>query len=275
MNPNQITGLKSAALTGLLIALGASANAQLAHRYDFTTDANDSVGTANGTLKGTATISGGSLNTDGSAGNWSSGAPLNGVMLPSSAVAGITGAFTIEVWYNVSFNSGFCTSFSFSDGDTVNHGNYVLGTPARGNSPYASSIAVVGGGGSFTGPGDIQASERWSDTAELYSMMLTYDGTTLTYYQNGALDPFGFDAANTLSPSFSDPGLNLSTLTSIGIAGGSPWPDNSVKGQTLDFRIYNQSLSANQVAAVYALGSDASNSSINSAIAAVPEPSSL
>lgn len=265
-----------AAIAGLVVAWGVSANAQLLHRYDFSTNASDSVGTANGTLEGTATVSGGALVTDGTAGYWDStaNAPKNGVLLPAAAVAGITGPFTIECWYNVSFNGGYCTSFSFSDGDTVGHTNYVLATPARGNAPYASTISVIGGGGSWIGPGDIQANEQWSDNATLHDMIVTYDGTTLTYYQDGALDPYGFDAANSLSPSITDPGLNLSTLTSIGIAGGSPWPDNSIKGDTLDFRIYGQALTAGQVASVYSLGSDASNSSID-AIAAVPEPSSM
>ena len=58
--------------------LGGSANAQLLHRYDFNTT-NDTVGTANGTLVGSATLSGGALVTDGgngaSNGTWSGTGP--------------------------------------------------------------------------------------------------------------------------------------------------------------------------------------------------------
>src|SRR5690242_15040499 len=46
-----------------LAMLGLSAEAQLLHRYDFSGGANDSVGTAQGTLEGSATINGGALNT--------------------------------------------------------------------------------------------------------------------------------------------------------------------------------------------------------------------
>ncbi len=109
----------------------------LLHRYDFTGNANDSVGTANGTLEGSATISGGALNTTAVAGSLSGGVPQNGVLLPAGAVAGITGPFTIESWFKANSAGGYCTLFSFSGNNTA---SYVLATPARGNSPYATTI---------------------------------------------------------------------------------------------------------------------------------------
>ena len=242
----------------LAVLLGGSANAQLLHRYDFNTT-NDTVGTANGSLEGTATLSGGALVTTGTAGGLSGGVPQNGLLLSSNAVTGITNAFTIETWFVANFYGGFCTVFSFSDSTTA---NYVLATPARGNSPFASSISVVGGGGSYTGPGDIQASEQYQDNGALHEMTVTYDGTTLSYYIDGALGSFAG-----LPPTISDPGLNLSALPYIGINGGSPYGDNSINGSCRDFRIYGQALTAAQVAGVFALGSDASNAAISNAIA--------
>jgi chitodextrinase len=91
-------------------------------------------------------------------------------------------------------------------------------------------------------------------------MTVTYDGTTLTYYVDGALGNFNS------GPTITDPGLNLSTLTAIGLAGGSPWPDNSIKGQVRDFRIYGQALSPGQVGVIFGLGSDANNSAISNAL---------
>jgi hypothetical protein len=93
-------------------------------------------------------------------------------------------------------------------------------------------------------------------------MVVTYDGNTLSYYIDGALGSY-----SGLSPTITDPGLNLSTLTRIGINGGSPWPDNSINGSTLDFRIYGQALTPPQVASIYALGADASNSAISAVLA--------
>ena len=47
------------------VALVSSVNAQLLHRYSFDGNANDSVGTANGTLLNGAAVSGGALVTNG------------------------------------------------------------------------------------------------------------------------------------------------------------------------------------------------------------------
>ena len=222
----------------------------LLHRYDFTSNANDSVGTAHGTLKGTATISGGALNTAYVAGSLSGGVPQNGVQLPPSTVSGITGPFTIESWFIA--NSGqYSTLFSFSGNNT---GSYILATPARGNSPYASSISVIGGGGSFS---EQQASEQYQDNGLLHQMLVTCDGTNLSYYIDGALGSF-----MGLPPTINNPGLVLSTLTYIGINGGAPWPDYSINGSTRDFRIYGQAMTPGQVAGLYALGPDTSNAAI-------------
>jgi len=236
----------------------------LLHRYNFTGNANDSVGTAHGVLRGSATISGGALNTTAVAGNLSGGVPQNGVQLPPSAVAGITGPFTIESWFVANFGGGYTTLFSFSGNNT---GSYILATPARGNSPYASTVSVIGGGG---GSSEQQASEQYQDNGALHQMVVTYDGTMLSYYIDGALGSF-----SGLPPTITDPGLVLATLTYIGINGGSPWADNSINGSTRDFRIYGQSLSVGQVTSLYALGSDASNSAIVALLAPPAAPTGL
>lgn len=241
-----------------------AATGGLLHRYDFTANANDSVGTAHGTLRGSATISGGALNTTAAAGGLSGGVPQNGVQLPPSAVSGITGPFTIESWFVANFGGGYTTLFSFSGNNTA---SYVLATPARGNSPYASSISVVGGGGCTT---ELQASEQYQDNGALHQMVVTCDGSTLSYYIDGALGSYAG-----LPPTITDPGLVLATLTYIGINGGSPWADNSINGSTRDFRIYGQSLTASQVASAYALGPDASNSAISAALAPPATPTNL
>jgi len=248
--------------------LGGSANAQLLlHRYDFSANANDSVGVAHGTLKGGATISGGSLNTAAVSGSLSGGVPQNGLLLPGSAVAGISGPFTIETWFIVNFGGGYTTLFSFSD-STIN--SYVLATPARGNFPFASSISVIGGGGNAS---EQQAGGQYEDNGVLHEMIATYDGTTLSYYLDGALA--NYPGQPGVTPTITDPGLNLSSLTFIGINGGSAWPDNSINGSTLDFRIYGQSVTPGQAASLYGLGADASSAAIIAAVSPVPEPSSL
>ena len=243
------------AILGLTLAI--SANAQLLHRYDFATGANDIVGTANGTL-GSGTISGGALITSGA---------NTGVSLPGSAVAGIAGPFTIETWYYAIAPQGsWHTLFSFSDGTT---GNYVIGQPVRNAPTYYSGASVNGAGGSAVGEQLMTgyAQDVWWDNPNQNprQMLLTYDGATLSLYEDGTLAPF----ANNLA----DVGLNLSSLSAqIGIASGAPFGDPSLNGSTYDFRIYGQSVTADQAASLFALGADASTAAI---ITAVPEPSAF
>ena len=236
----------------------------LLHRYDFASNASDSVGTAHGTLRGSATISGGALNTTPVAGSLSGGVPQNGLQLPPSAVSGITGPFAIESWFVASYGGGYTTLFSFSGNTTA---SYILATPARGNSPYASSISVIGGGG---GTAEQQASEQYQDTGALHQMTVTYDGTTLAYYIDGALGSF-----SGLPPTITNPGIVLATLTYIGLNGGSPWADNSINGSTRDFRLYGRSLTAGQVAGLYSLGPEASNAAIAAALTLPATPTGL
>ena len=194
-----------AASFGMLVF---SANAGLVHRYSFTTNANDSVGTANGTL-GTGTISGGKLITDGT---------KTGVALPAAAVAGITGPFAIETWYYATAPQGaYHTAFSFSDGTTA---QYLIAQPNRDSGQgWNSGVSVLGGGGTagqkllMGSPGDV-----FSDNPDQSprQALVTYDGTNIIYYWNG------IQAA--VTPTATDPGFSLQSLaTKIGINSGSPF----------------------------------------------------
>lgn len=242
----------------MFLLAGMFASAQLLHRYDFETagNASDRVGTAHGTLRGTATVSGGALNTTGAAGGLSGGVPQNCVSLPASAVAGITNAFSVEVWFSCSPNGGWNTLYSFSANNTA---NYVLATPAADYLPNPSRIAVKGGGGNAA---ELLANQTPTTNGIVHNMAVTYDGTNVTYYLDGALPTF-----SGLQNSFADPGLNLSSMTYIGIAGGAPFGDPTIKGKVYDFRIYGQALTAAQVAVLYSLGTNASNAAISNAIA--------
>jgi hypothetical protein len=269
MKAKKIQGSKIALTAGLLVSLAASANAQLLHRYDFDS-VNDTVGTANGTLVGTASLAGGALVTAGGKGTvngtWSGTGPR--MTVDGSAVAGITGAFTIETWFTCTTGwPKFDTVYAFSDSTAA---NYLLSAPVRGGAPWQSSVAMKGAGGTATGSWDYFANGIYLDTPGVHQQLATYDGTTLSYYVDGVLANFAGLPATVINS-----GFNLSTLTSIGINGGSPYGDPSLTGSTYDFRIYGQSLTADEVSSVYGLGSDASTASIISAITPVPEPSTL
>lgn len=86
-------------LIAVISLLSVTANAQLLHRYDFNST-NDTVGTANGRLVGSATLNGGALVTDGgngtANGTWNGSGPR--LTVNPTAVSGLTKAFTIETW---------------------------------------------------------------------------------------------------------------------------------------------------------------------------------
>lgn len=250
------------------VAMVSLANAALLeHRYDFNST-NDTVGTANGTLVGTASLTDGALVTNGGNGSvngiWSGTGPR--MTVDGSAVSGLTGAFTVEDWFTCTTNwPKFDTLYSFSDSTAD---NYLLACPVRGGGPWQSSVAMKGASGTATGSWDYFANGIYLDTPGVHQTVATYDGTTLTYYVDGVLANYA-----DLPATVTNPGFNLSTLTSIGINGGSPYGDPALTGSTYDFRIYSGALSADQVAKVYALGANASNSDISSAT--VPEPNTL
>jgi len=256
-------------LAALMMAtLTLSVKADLVHRYDFTTDASDSVGTANGTIVGAVTLSGGAAVTDGGNGavngEWSLGNAY--VALDSSAVAGITGSFTIETWFNATTNwPKYDTLFAFSDGTTD---NYLLGAPVRAYDPWPSGVAIKGAGTPAPSGWDYGLEGIYLDDNQLHQLAVTYDAGTGIFqlYVDGAAATF------TANGSVYAPGFNLSTLTQIGLNGGSCFGDPVLTGSTHDFRIYNDALLAGQVAAVYALGADAVNADI---VNAIPEPATL
>jgi hypothetical protein len=276
MKPRSLKNQRSAIAVsaGLLFAMAACASAQqLAHYYQFSTGtASDQVGSANGTLLNGAAVTGGALVTAGGngavSGQWGGSGPM--MTVDSSAVAGITGAFTLVDWFSCSTGwPKYDSLYAFSDG-TQN--NYLLGNPVQGYSPWPSGVGIAGAGGygHYQDPnGDWCQNVLgiYLDGGGLHQTVLTYDGTTFSYYVDGVLANY-----NGLAATAVDPGFNLSTLTDIALNGGSPFADPSLTGSTYSFGILNGALTASQIASLYGLGDNASAASIT---AVVPEPASL
>ncbi len=264
--------MKKVLVLFMAATLTLSVNADLLHRYDFETDASDSVGTADGTLVGAVTLSGGAAVTNGGNGTVSSLWSLGNarVELDPTAVSGITGAFTIETWFSCSTGwPKYDTLFAFHDGDEVSQANYILGAPVRGYDPWPSGVGFRGAGSPPPPGWDYVVHGQWRDDGVLHQMVITYDGTTFTLYEDGVLCDYAG-----LPATVNAPGFNLSLLTYIGINGGSCYGDPVLTGSTYDFRIYDGAVAAGGIAALYAAGSDATNEDIVAA-AAVPEPATL
>jgi autotransporter-associated beta strand protein len=102
----------------------------LNHRYSFTSDANDSIGGANGTLYGDAVVSNGMLELDGTSGTYMQ--ITNTLFNATNATA-----LTVEFWATFGANSANCYVFSFGYTNIV--GGQVQGSKYVSYSPHTST----------------------------------------------------------------------------------------------------------------------------------------
>ena len=243
-------------LAGSFLAL-APAHAQLAHRYDLNT-ANDSVGTANGTVVGTGTVlANGILTTTGAAGQ--------ALSLPASVGTGLTGNFSIEFYATsaTGTSADFSSFFSIANAQT----NFLLFNPNRGGANN-NSFVDFRQAGATAGGNEVSVdlrSKLAGDTLQ-HQIVLTYNVTSglASVYNNGV-----FAASGNIGAGFSL--QSAANGANNGIGGGTnPYNDPSWNGSIADFRVYSQELTTGQVTALNRLGPDASNAAI---AGAVPEPS--
>jgi hypothetical protein len=265
---------------GLVFFAASSADAALKHRYSFTSNANDSKGTAHGTVVDAGTtanhaFSGGQIDLSANAGQGSNNITEDAyVDLPngvfSSAVnSGTNGAVTLELWATVATQR---TWQRFIDFGTSNGGEnmspsgamsqYVLVTPNSGrfmnglemtNHP-ASNVAEPNVG--TNGPFPLGTEQH---VVAVYDHTNTSAGPngTMALYLNGA--QIGTGAIH--------PDTNLRTASdNNNWLGRSQWPDPVFDGSYNEFRIYDHAFTPGQARISFANGP-------NGAI--VPEPATL
>jgi hypothetical protein len=204
--------------------------AVLTHRYSFNTDASDSVGSANGTLQGAATISGGQLQLTGANSDY--------LQLPSGMLTNY-GSVTIDTWVNLGAAQNWARLFEFADvsaGPTEQNALYF--SPGWNPNPPNGNYYNAGfpwGGNSFV-----------SGALGSQSMHITceYGNGWLEVYTNGVLEG---SAANLVAPA-SSAGIVSATI------GHSPFNDPGINGSVDEFRIYNGLLAPDEIVASDLLG---------------------
>jgi hypothetical protein len=271
----------------LLAAIAPSSRGDLTHRYSFSSDASDSVGTANGTLVNTATVSGGQLQfnnpnfTPGSARATSGYLSMPASILPSS------GSATIEEWVTITGSGFFAESYTFTNSanDTnppgATNGQYLLhaisapqpAVPPGGPGTGGNHIAQATNGfmgpppetdAYSTTPGVGAVGGGFMDDGETFMCATVIDGTagTLSYYMYD-LSQAGVGG---LQQSITAVPLTSYNFTDA-FLGRSPFlGDDATSGSVDEFRIYNNAQSAGQVAADEAAGPNT---------VVTPEPASL
>jgi hypothetical protein len=214
----------------------------LAHRWSFNDGtANDSVGTAHGTLYGTATIVDNRLRLSGSSENNRMEATLGNALGPNK---------TLVAW---------CSLSSLTP-------NNAAGSPLSvGNASFDAIVY-----GERTGGQWMNGSENWSRTPttnggaletlvapDEIMMVITYDSSAankIKLYRNGVLYA-EHNQGSLISHAAGEKVL-------IGPRNWSKWDDGYMNGYINEARIYDKALTASEIAVLYALGPDRKKSQI-------------
>lgn len=246
-------------------------HAGLVNSYTFNDGtANDSVGSADATLMGTASVSGGALVlTGGGAGN--SYADLGAGVASAAGAGGVAGAVTMEAWVTMDALEGWAViaSFGNSGPDPMDNDG--------GDGTYWQLIPRHGAGGATadqirttTHTGNPGA-EVFGDGGALMTNVQYHIVNTIdlnTGFNTLFID--GVEVAQSGIQAGFDPSTYDQDISAAGVQvgdtqnwlGRSQWGDASLTGSINEFNIYDEALSANEVAANFANGP-------------VPEPGSL
>jgi hypothetical protein len=237
----------------LLLCLGLAlllqpVHATLIHRYSFTSDASDSVGTANGTNLVTGTsatpvaYNGGQAVMDGTGGY---------IQLPGGLVSGLTN-LSIEIWATYSgVGNAWQRFFDFGNTDAGGAGAYDLFvTPNYGGSGGKLRVGIADADPGYNNERDVSSPNVFPTGTEAY-VVLTLGPTNVALYVNGAVDSSGASASY----------FPLSVVQDVlDYIGRSVYnADPAYNGSFNEFRIHDSILSAPQVAASFASGPDTVN----------------
>ena len=213
----------------------------LTHRYSFTADASDSVGTAHGSLEGAASIASGQVVLDGASGF---------VNLPNNLVTGYT-SITLEAWVTDNGSAAWARIFDF--------GNNTGGEDAQGTGTQYMFLSLPAGAGNLRGaytvnaPGNEQVLE-WAGNrpaaGQKSHIVWTTDGATHTgkLYVNGV--PVATNLNMTVTPAAIGPTANNWLGKSQFAA------DPYFNGLLDEFRIYNVALPFNIILTNFLSGPD-------------------
>lgn len=211
---------------------------QLIHRYSFNESDGrivyDSIGSANGVLKGNARFDGqGHVMLDGTAGTY--------VSLPGGLLAGISNV-TFEAWVTNAGLPDNVALFSFDDGTGDGVGGGYLRYVLHDQNDGRNFLELAGGEGSPLLAADPGLGGQSVHVVCVYNAI----AGTATIYTNGVIEA----GASTTAP--------LSSVsTNAAALGRSPWwnvGDPWLSGSLDEFRIYNGALQPGDILAAQAVG---------------------
>jgi len=202
--------------------------ATLTHRYSFTSDASDSIGGANGSLQGAATISSGALQLTGGNADY--------LQLPAGMLTNYN-AVTVDSWATLAAGNNWARLWEFTDlSDGVQQEFFFA--PGWNPNPPNANVYNLGAprGAGITTPTPI--------VNQTVHITCTYGDGWMQVYTNAVL--MG-SVANVVAPA-NTAGQDSSTI------GHSPFNDPGINGSMDEFRIYRGRLSAEEITASDILG---------------------
>ena len=200
----------------------------LIHRYSFISNANDEVGTANGTVEGGATFNGSALVLNGASGY---------VLLPAGVMSGQT-ALTIESWCSFATLANNCYIYSFGNTDSGGNGeDYIFCTPHGSGTRAAISAADPG----YTAEQEALVTNVLDHQSNvMVATVFNPPAHFIGLYINGTLvasNTTESDAMSVVNDQHSYLGRSLYTL------------DPYLNGSLSEFRIFNGPPTNNEIAA--------------------------
>jgi hypothetical protein len=259
-------------LTGVMSAAGPQqAAAAIAHRYSFTTNANDSVGTAHGVLMDagapTAVFAGGQLDVSANTGQGSNSGITEDawVNLPNGIISAAAttgnGSLSIELWATVSTTR---TWQRFVDFGTSNDGEDTSASGAASPYVYISPNSGRWNNGLATethepnGPADEAGLQGPFQNNVQVHVVGTYDHNDLTDGPNGTMKLY-LNGGLVDTAAIADL-LDLRTFTNDNnYVGRAQWPDPIFDGLYNELRIYSNALTPAEVTSHAVFGPDVLN----------------
>ncbi len=211
----------------------AQAHPSLAHRYSFTTNASDTLGTAHGALYGAATVTNNALSLNGAPGGY--------VNLPGGLISGCSAA-TLEFWATFGANGNWACVFDFGQSSGASGSQFLFFSPHTDSGSHQLLLYTSGGSSDQNLPGTF---DGWKvhvvcilDPAANYSAL----------YTNGILESERIGATPALS----------TISSSLSYIGRSLFSADAWLNATIDeFRIYHGRLTPEDIAANEAASPDA------------------
>jgi hypothetical protein len=202
----------------------------LTHRYNFNIDGNtsDSVGGADATLQGGATVSGGQLQLTGGNADY--------LQLPTNMLQNYSAA-TVDTWANLGPAQNWARLWEFTDVGPATINEFYFAPGWNPNPPNANNYAA-----GFPWGGNVNVGGALG--SQLFHITCEYGNGWMAVYTNGVLEG---SSSNLVAPA-SSAGLVSATI------GHSPFNDPGINGSIDEFRIYNGLLSPDEIVASQLLG---------------------